>query len=161
MEYHVVKYIKHIRKVGFRVLQLHTIPRPLVRLNQWTILLSVILSWVSGITWILVVPLAANLLGILCNYNPILRVGKLFLTKAPSTYIPEDAQQQKFNSSIASLCLAAGLFGYLLHWQVVGHLFTGLVAIASSIAIAGFCIGCFLHFQLKQWQYRRSLKKSF
>jgi len=59
------------------------------------------------------------------------------------------------------LCLAAGLFGYLLHWQVVGHIFTGLVAIASSIAIAGFCIGCFLHFQLKQWQYRRSLKKSF
>lgn len=101
------------------------------------------------------------LLGILCNYNPILRVGKLFLTKAPSTYIPEDAQQQKFNSSIASLCLAAGLLGYLLHWQVVGHIFTGLVAIASAIAIAGFCIGCFLHFQLKQWQYRRSLKKSF
>ena len=51
-----------------------------------------------------------------------------------------------------------GLLGYLLHWQVVGHIFTSMVAIASSIAIAGFCIGCFLHFQLKQWQYRRSLK---
>ena len=146
MEYHVVKYIKHIRKVGFRVSQLLTIPRPLVRLNQWTILLSVILSWLTGITWILVIPLVANLLGILCNYNPILRVGKLFLTKAPSTYIPEDAQRQKFNSSIASLCLAAGLLGYLLHWQVVGHIFTGLVAIASAIAIAGFCIGCFYIF---------------
>lgn len=137
------------------------IPRPLVRLNQWTILLSVIFTWITGVTWLLVIPLAANLLGILFNYNPIIRVGRLFLKKAPSAYIPEDAQQQKFNSGIASFCLAAGLLGYILDWQVVGYIFTGMVAIASSIAIAGFCIGCFLHFQLKQWQYRRSLKKSF
>lgn len=77
--------------------QPHAIPRPLVRLNQWTILVSVILTWISGVFWILVIPLIANLLGVLCNVNPIIRVGKLFLKKAPSTYIPEDAQQQKFN----------------------------------------------------------------
>jgi len=157
----IVKYIKHIRKVGFRLSLPHAIPRPLVRLNQWTILLSVIFTWITGIVWILAIPLAANLLGVLCNYNPIIRSGKLFLKKAPSAYIPEDAQQQKFNASIASFCLTGGLLSYLLNWHVVGHIFTVMVAIASSIAIAGFCIGCFLHFQLKQWQYRRSLKKSF
>ena len=135
------------------------IPRPLVRLNQWTILLSVILTWGTGLTWILVIPLVANLLGVFCNFNPIIRLGKLFLKKAPTAYIPEDAQQQKFNSSIASLCLAGALVGFMLNWPVVGYVFTTLVALASSIAIAGFCIGCFLHFQLKQWQYRRSLKK--
>ncbi|UPW84829.1 DUF4395 domain-containing protein [Lysinibacillus sp. Ag94] len=140
--------------------QPHAIPRPLVRLNQWTILLSVILTWITGVAWILAIPLVANLLGVLCNYNPIIRVGKLFLKNALSTYIPEDAQQQKFNSSIASFCLAGGILGYLLQWQVVGYLFTGMVAIALSLAIAGFCIGCFFHFQLKQWQYRRSLKKA-
>jgi len=158
---HIVKYIKHIRKVGFRLSLPHAIPRPLVRLNQWTILLSVIFTWITGIVWILAIPLAANLLGVLCNYNPIISSGKLFLKKAPSAYIPEDAQQQKFNASIASFCLTGGLLSYLLNWHVVGHIFTVMVAIASSIAIAGFCIGCFLHFQLKQWQYRRSLKKSF
>lgn len=136
------------------------IPRPLVRLNQWTILLSVILTWLTGISWILVIPLAANLLGVLVNVNPIIRCGRLFLKKAPSSYIPEDAQQQKFNASIASFCLAGGFITFLLKWQVIGYVFTGMVAIASSIAIAGFCIGCFLHFQLKQWQYRRSLKKA-
>lgn len=57
------------------------IPRPLVRLNQWTILLSVIFTWITGVTWLLVIPLAANLLGILFNYNPIIRVGRLFLKK--------------------------------------------------------------------------------
>ncbi|MCL1697955.1 MULTISPECIES: DUF4395 domain-containing protein [unclassified Lysinibacillus] len=140
--------------------QPHAIPRPLVRLNQWTILVSVILTWITGVFWILAIPLVANLLGVLCNFNPIIRVGKLFLKKAPSTYIPEDAQQQKFNSSIASFCLTGGFIGFWLKWQVVGYVFTGMVAVASSLAIAGFCIGCFLHFQLKQWQYRRSLKSS-
>ncbi|MFJ7648728.1 DUF4395 domain-containing protein [Lysinibacillus sp. NPDC097279] len=136
------------------------IPRPLVRLNQWTILLSVILTWVTGVEWILAIPLSANLLGVLCNFNPIIRFGKLFLKKAPAAYIPEDAQQQKFNSSIASICLAGGLVAFMFNWQAVGYVFTTMVAIASSVAIAGFCIGCFLHFQLKQWQYRRSLKKA-
>ncbi|MEK5330214.1 MULTISPECIES: DUF4395 domain-containing protein [unclassified Lysinibacillus] len=138
----------------------HAIPRPLVRLNQWTILLSVILTWLTGFEWILAIPLVANLLGVLCNFNPIIRFGKLFLKKAPTAYIPEDAQQQKFNSSIASICLAGGLVAFLFNWQVVGYVFTTMVAIASSVAIAGFCIGCFLHFQLKQWQYRRTLKKA-
>jgi hypothetical protein len=138
----------------------HAIPRPLVRLNQLTILLSVILTWLTGFEWILAIPLVANLLGVLCNYNPIIRFGKLFLKKAPTAYIPEDAHQQKFNSSIASICLAGGLVAFLFNWQVVGYVFTTMVAIASSVAIAGFCIGCFLHFQLKQWQYRRKLKKA-
>lgn len=160
MEYNVVKFIKHIRKIGFKMKQPHSIPRPLVRLNQWTILLSVVLTWLTGSGWLLAIPLVANLLGVLCNFNPIIRVGKYFLKKEPSAYIPEDAQQQKFNSSIASFCLAGGLIGFLLGWQVVAYVFTIMVATASSIAIAGFCIGCFLHFQLKQWQYRRSLKKA-
>ncbi|AVK98604.1 DUF4395 domain-containing protein [Lysinibacillus sphaericus] len=138
----------------------YAIPRPLVRLNQWTILLSVIVTWITGLAWILVIPLVANLLGVLCNFNPIIRLGKLFLKKAPASYIPEDGQQQKFNSSIASICLAGGFVGFFFNWHVVGYVLTTMVAIASSVAIAGFCIGCFLHFQLKQWQYRRSLKKA-
>lgn len=145
--------------MGFRLSQPYA-SRPLVQLNQWTILLSVILTWTTGHAWILVIPLVANLLGVICNFNPIIRFGKLFLKKAPSAYIPADAQQQKFNSSIASSCLAGGFIAFLLHWQIVGYVFTVMVAIASAVAIAGFCIGCFLYFQVKQWQYRRTLKKA-
>jgi len=81
IEGNIVKYIKHIRKVGFRISQPHAIPRPLVRLNQWTILVSVILTWILGVFWILAIPLIANLLGVLCNFNPIIRVGRLFLKR--------------------------------------------------------------------------------
>lgn len=137
-----------------------SIPRPLVRTNQWTIFLSVVATWVTGQAWILAIPLAANLLGFAFGFNPILRLAKLFLKQEPSKYIPEDAQQQRFNSSIASFCLAGGLVSFLLGWNVGGYVFTIMVAVASFVAILGFCVGCFIHFQAKQFMYRRTLKNN-
>lgn len=138
----------------------NSIPRPLVRLNQWTIFLSVLLTWATGLYWILLLPLVANLMGVLFKFNPIIRFGKLFLKQEPSHYIPEDADQQRFNSTIASFCLAGGLVSFLLSWTIAGYVFTIMVALASAIAILGFCIGCFIHFQAKQYLYRRSLKRN-
>lgn len=132
------------------------IPRPLVRVNQWTILLSVILTWITGQPWILAIPLLANLLGLIFNYNPIMKFARRFLKKEPSAYIPEDVGQQKFNSCIAIACLFLGLIGYLANWSVLAYTFTIMVAVASFIAILGFCIGCFILFQLKQFKYRIS-----
>ncbi len=137
-----------------------SIPRPLVRTNQWTIFLSVILTWTIGEAWILAVPLVANLMGVLFNYNPIMRTARLFLIKEGKKYIPEDVTQQKFNACIAIFCLAGGLISYLAGWTIVGFGFTILVVVASFIAILGFCIGCFIFFQLKQFQYRRKLKQT-
>ena len=136
-----------------------SIPRPLVRVNQWTIFLSVLLTWVTGNAWILAIPLVANLLGFAVGFNPIMRFAKLFLTKESNKYIPEDAAQQRFNSSIATVCLAGGLVSFLAGWTVLGYVFTVMVAVASFVAILGFCVGCFIHFQVRQYLYRRSLKK--
>ena len=140
--------------------EIHSIPRPLVRTNQWTIFLSVILTWITGQEWILAIPLVACLLGLFFNFNPVMRIAKLFLKKKPSEYIPEDAAQQKFNSLIAISCLALGLISFLLHWNVAAYIFTIMVGTASFVAILGFCIGCFIFFQWKQYSYRRSLKHS-
>lgn len=140
--------------------KLISIPRPLVRVNQWTIFLSVVFTWITGQYWLLMIPLVANLLGVFTGFNPIMRFAKLFLTKDMKSYIPEDAGQQKFNATIACACLVGGLLGFVLNIPVLAYSFTIMVAIASFIAILGFCIGCFVHFQLKQFQYRNTLKKS-
>ena len=136
-----------------------SIPRPLVRTNQWTIFLSVVLTWLTGQYWILLIPLIANLLGFTIGFNPIIRGAKLFLRKDPKQYIPEDAGQQRFNSSIATICLAVGFLGFVAGWTVVGYTFTVMVALASFIAILGFCVGCFIHFQARQYLYRRRQKQ--
>ncbi len=137
-----------------------SIPRPLVRVNQWTIFLSVLLTWGTGFYWILLVPLIANLSGVLFGLNPIIYFSKGFLKKDPSKYIPEDVGQQRFNSTIATLCLALGFLGYVLSINALAYTFTIMVAVASFVAILGFCVGCFIHFQLNQFKYRRSLKRS-
>lgn len=131
------------------------IPRPLIRINQAFIIVSVVLTWFSGQHWILAIPLAAGLSGLLFGYNPVMKLSATFLTKDPSAYLLEDWEQQQFNQSIAVICLAAGLISYLAGWTTAAYLFTALVAIAATVAILGFCIGCFIHYQWKMYSYRR------
>ncbi|KGR79346.1 DUF4395 domain-containing protein [Ureibacillus manganicus] len=140
--------------------QVQSIPRPLVRVNQWTILLSVLLTWITGQVWILLIPLIANLSGVLFNFNPIIKMARVFIIKEGKSYIPEDVVQQKFNACIALFCLSGGFISLSIGWALVGFVFTILVAVASFIAILGFCIGCFIFFQFKQYQYRRTLKQT-
>ena len=110
-----------------------SIPRPLVRTNQWTIFLSVVLTWLTGQYWILVIPLVANLLGCTIGFNPIIRGAKYFLRKDPKEYIPEEAGQQRFNSSIATICLAGGFIGFVTCGDVATRNNVGLATVHAWI----------------------------
>ncbi|MFL6560384.1 MAG: DUF4395 family protein [Bacillus sp. (in: firmicutes)] len=44
---------------------------------------------------------------------------------------------------------------FSLGWTTLGYVFTILVAVAAFVAILGFCVGCFIHYQWKQYKYRR------
>ncbi|WP_062235544.1 DUF4395 domain-containing protein [Fictibacillus sp. FJAT-27399] len=133
-----------------------SIPRPLVRLNQWFIVLSVAAVWLTGFEWVLLLPLAAGVSGLLFRFNPVMQFGKLFLQKPPSSYVPEEWNQQQFNQKIAVACLFFAYLSYILHYTIAAYVFTIMVFFAAFIAILGFCIGCFIRFQWQQYQYRRS-----
>ena len=85
-----------------------------------------------------------------------MQVAKLFLKKELKSYIPEDWEQQQFNQKIAVACLGIAFLGFLLGWTSIGFIFTTLVAVAAFIAINGFCVGCFILFQWKQYQSRKA-----
>jgi hypothetical protein len=138
----------------------YSIPRPLVRANQWFIVISVVATWISGQEWLLAFPLVAGLLGLFFDFNPVMHLAKFFLKKLPSEYIPENAEQQRFNHVIAVVCLSVGLISYLAHWTVVAYIFTAMVALAAFIAILGFCIGCFIRYQWQQYRYKNQYKKA-
>jgi hypothetical protein len=137
---------------------IRSIPRPLVKTNQGVIVISVLLTWVTSWEWILLIPLVSGLSGLLFGFNPIMQIGKLFLKKDPKSYIPEDWVQQQFNQKIAVACLGLGFIGFLAGWNTVGYIFTIMVAVAAFVAILGFCVGCFIHFQWNQYKYRRTLQ---
>ncbi|NQX44125.1 DUF4395 domain-containing protein [Paenibacillus tritici] len=131
------------------------IPRRLVKINQAFIVISVLVALFTGIHWILALPLAAGLSGLLFGYNPVIRLASPLLTKERSAYVLEDPQQQQFNQKIAVFCLAAGLISFLAGWTIAGYIFTIMVAVAATVAILGFCIGCFIHYQWRMYSYRR------
>ncbi|WP_430787749.1 DUF4395 domain-containing protein [Virgibacillus flavescens] len=139
--------------------EIRSVPRPLVRLNQWFIVASVVITWITGQEWLLFLPLAAGLMGLLFSFNPVMRLGRLFLKKKPSEYIPEDHAQQQFNQVIAVVCLAISLLSFAIGWTTVAYIFSAMVALAAFVAILGFCIGCFIRFQWSQYRHRRTSKQ--
>ncbi|MDG4657079.1 DUF4395 domain-containing protein [Ectobacillus antri] len=134
-----------------------SIPQPLVRTNQWFIFISVIFTWVTGQGLPLLLPLIAGIMGLIWNFNPIMRFARLFLRKPAAAYIPEDWEQQQFNQLIAVTCLSLGFIGYVMNWMILAYIATSLVAAASFIAILGFCIGCFIRYQWIKYRHKKSL----
>ena len=138
-----------------------SIARPLVRTNQWVIVIAVLSTWLTHHEWILLLPLVSGVLGLVFHFNPIMRLARLFLRKPAKEYAQEDRDQQNFNQAIAVACLTLGFLSYLTHIMIAAYIFTALVATAAFVAILGFCIGCFIRFQWNQYRYRRrSLKMS-
>lgn len=134
------------------------IPRPLVRTNQWFIVLFVLAAWLTHAGWLLAVPLVAGVMGLTLNWNPVMWFAKLFLRRPASAYILEDRAQQQFNQVIAVTCLTLALIAFATGFAIVGYIFSTLVAAAAFIAILGFCVGCLIRFQWTQYRHRRSMR---
>jgi hypothetical protein len=138
---------------------LTTIPRPLVRLNQMVIAISSILYLISGNNFILLFPIITCASSLFFNFNPIMVVGKRFLRKPLNEYVQEDKAQQRFNQILAFSMLVLSYVFSLLNFSILSLVFASMVFVASTVALLGFCIGCFIHYQYHMWKYRRSLIK--
>ena len=135
-----------------------TIPKPLVLANQWTIVISVVISLITQSAWILLIPLVSCLLSLFTGFNPVLAIVKKFLTKPANQYAQEDYDQLQFNQWLAVGFLLVATISFFMNWSILFNIATVMVGLAALVAIMGFCIGCFIRFQYQQWNYRR--KKS-
>lgn len=137
--------------------KLLTIPRPLVRLNQFMIAISSISYSITGIIWILIIPIMIGISSLFFDYNPLMIFGKKFLKKPLNEYIQEDKAQQRFNQILALTMLISSFISYILNLDILSNIFALMVFSASTLALMGFCIGCFIHYQYHMWKYRKSL----
>ncbi len=137
-----------------------SIPRPLVRINQSFIALSALLYLISSQVYFLILPIVFGISSLVLNYNPIIEFSKKFLKKPKNEYIQEDVAQQRFNQMLALTMFVLSFISYYLNIQWLSVTFAIMVFLASTIAILGFCIGCFIHYQFNMWKYRRSLLKA-
>ena len=137
----------------------HTIPRPLVRANQASIVVSVLLFLITKINLWLLIPLLSGLSSLLFGFHPIMAIAKKFLRKPFGSYPPEDKTQQRFNQILAVSMLGGAYLFDLLSLTVISSIFAVMVLMASSAALAGYCIGCFIHYQFHMWRYRRRIAR--
>lgn len=127
-----------------------SIPLPLVRLNQSFQVVFAIAALITGLYILLLVPLANGLIAVIFRRNLLLQAGRpLLLRRPPGSYTLMDADEQRFNQWMAVVCFALALIGaWVLQITWIAIVFTAMVGVAASIALLGFCVGCWIHYQL-------------
>jgi hypothetical protein len=136
------------------------IPRPLVRANQGSIVISVVLYVLSGVWLWLLIPLISGVLSLAMGKHPIMMLAKHFLRKPLSAYVQEDKAEQRFNQILAVILLSGSVISALIGWEVASLILACLVFLAALVAMLGFCIGCFIQYQWRQYRYRKQALSS-
>ena len=132
------------------------IPVPIVRLNRWMLVVGILaglaLQQPLVTTLLFAILLPATVIG--QRASLIFQVGKRFFARQLPTAEREDRRMQRFNNSIATILLGAAQIAFLAGAPTVGWTLALMVAAAAAIALAGYCIGCFLYYQLKLQRFR-------
>jgi Domain of unknown function (DUF4395) len=132
------------------------IPLPIVQLNRWVLLVGIVLGlilqqpWLTTLLFLILLP--AVVVG--QRASLIFRVGKRLFARQLPTAEREDRRLMRFNNTIALMLLGLAQVAFLLGAPLVGWLLAGMVALAAGVALAGFCVGCFIYYQLKLQRYR-------
>ncbi len=132
------------------------IPLPIVKLNRWTLVVGLttglVLQQPLFTTALWLILLAAVLVG--QRASLIFQVGQRLFAKQIPTAEREDRRLMRFNNSIAVFLLTLAQVAFVAGAPIVGWILAGMVIVAASVALAGFCVGCFLYFQFRLNRYR-------
>ncbi len=127
------------------------VPMPIVTLNRWVLLLGVAVGLVTQqplvTTLLCVLLLPAVLFG--QRGSLIAALGRRLFARAIPGAEREDRRLMRFNNSIALILLAAAQLAFLAGAPLIGWALALMVAVAAGVALAGFCVGCFLYYQFK------------
>ncbi|OZM57199.1 hypothetical protein CIB95_06960 [Lottiidibacillus patelloidae] len=136
------------------------IPSILVKINQMFIITTVTLGILIN-HHLLLLPIIIGIITISTKKNPIISFSFRYLRKDLATYTLEDKDQQIFNQWIATVLISIQFICFVLSYETLGILFGCIVLIASSFALAGFCIGCVVRYKYIQMKHNNKNKPFF
>ena len=132
------------------------IPFPIVTLNRAVLLAGIAAAIVFQqpmvTTALFIIILFAALFG--RKGSLIFFIGSHLLAKQNLKAKTEDQRLMRFNNSIAAILLGAAHIAFLAGAPLVGWIFSAIVAVASMVALAGFCFGCFLYYHYNMQRFR-------
>ena len=132
------------------------IPQPIVNLNRWTLVLGI----VGGL--VLQQPLFTTLLFLILvpavlygqRGSLIFQLSKRVLPGTEKGTPGVDRRLMRFNNSIAMLLLGSAQVAFLFGAAAVGWALALMVAVAASVALAGYCVGCTIYYRFRIYRYR-------
>ncbi len=132
------------------------VPLPIVKLNRWTLVIGILgglaLRQPLVTTALFLVLLPASLFG--QRVSLIFKIGKRLFAAQNVLAEREDRRLQRFNNAIATVLLGVAQVAFLLGLPILGWALALDVAAAAGVALAGFCVGCFLYYQFRLNRWR-------
>jgi hypothetical protein len=144
------------QKVDLTAASCEDIPMPIIKLNRWILavggLLGLLFQQPLVTTALFLLLLPSVVWG--QRASLIFHLGsRIFAARVPFAE-REDRRLQRFNNLIAFSMLGVAQVSFVVGLPIVGWVFVMAVVLAASIALAGFCVGCFLYYQFKLNRYR-------
>lgn len=137
------------------------IPIPYVRSNQTGIVVVLLIAIGLQLPWLIAALWIIQVTGLIFGpkANLFIRIARPFLTRYAASAQTEAAELQRFNNTLGVGFLTFALLSFALGWPVAGYIFAGMMGAAALAAILGYCIGCTLYFQFKQFRARQRLNR--
>lgn len=136
------------------------VPLPIVNFSRAVYAGTLVLAiWLQQplITFVLLLVVGLNVVGGR-QWSILSHLGKILFRKriSETPAIPlEDARLIRFNNLIVvALLLSAQIAFWVTRTPLIGWALTGIVVIASIVALAGYCIGCTVFYRFKLHQYK-------
>ena len=136
------------------------IPLPIVRLNRWTIVITLVFAFAIQqpivTTALLLVLLGSVIFGPKGSlvFQTSVRAFPRQVAEAKRRAEVEDRRLMRFNNSIAVIILTAAQIAFLAGTATLGWILAGVVVVAASVALLGFCFGCFIFYRFRIAQFR-------
>ncbi|NOU74715.1 DUF4395 family protein [Paenibacillus sp. LMG 31458] len=135
------------------------VPISYVKANQTGIVVFVLLAFAFQWTWLVGLLWVIQLLDFVGGgkWNLFVVVSEPFLSRSGTE--TQAAELTRFNNSLAVLFLTLSLTSFTIGWSMVGYIFTGFLLLAAGAALLGYCIGCAIYYQYKQFIVRQRVKR--
>jgi hypothetical protein len=132
------------------------IPLPIVQLNRTLnvvgVLAALALQQPLITTALFAIMAPAALFG--SRGSLVFQIGTRAFAKANAGAETEDRRLMRFNNALAAIMFGIAQICFAAHLTLLGWIFCCMVLVAASVALAGFCVGCFLFFRFKMARYK-------
>ena len=131
------------------------VPVPVLNFSRWVYFIILVSGIVLQKPWettlLLVLMLPVIIFG--KKWNIIGRVGRILLAAKIPGSLYEDRRLIQFNNTLLVIMLILAQIAFVTGNKVIGWLITSMAIAATGLALAGYCVGCFLYYKFKLYKY--------